>query len=57
MVNNATYMLSDTDWERVSQLSNAEILAQAAHQGRLIHTRNWFDELALLFAGPRRRAA
>ncbi|MFM0048356.1 hypothetical protein [Caballeronia grimmiae] len=57
LVNNATYVLSDTDWERVSQLSKAEILAQAAHRGRLIHTRNWFDELAQLFAGPSRRAA
>ncbi|APA86020.1 hypothetical protein BJG93_11875 [Paraburkholderia sprentiae WSM5005] len=57
-VNNATYVLSDTDWERVSQMSKAEILSAGAHQRRLIHTRNWFDELELMFTtSPGRRAA
>ncbi|HDR9808154.1 TPA: hypothetical protein QDC55_005987 [Burkholderia cenocepacia] len=56
-VNNATYVLSDTDWERVSQMSKAEILSAGAHQRRLIHTRNWFDELELMFASPGRRTA
>ncbi|EIN00446.1 hypothetical protein WQE_15486 [Paraburkholderia hospita] len=56
-VNNATYVLSDTSWERVSQLSKAEIISAGAHRQRIIHTRNWFDELELLFAGPARRAA
>ncbi|MEM5299094.1 hypothetical protein VSR82_32840 [Burkholderia sp. JPY481] len=56
-VNNATYVLSDTNWERVSQMSKAEILSAGAHEGRLIHTRSWFDELELVFARPRRRAA
>ncbi len=56
-VNNVTYVLWDRDGERVSQKSKAEILSAGAHQRPLIHMRNGFDELDLMFASPVRRTA
>lgn len=41
---NATYILG-TDWERVSTMTKAEILAEDAYQHRLIHRRYWFQQL------------
>jgi hypothetical protein len=56
-VNNATYVLRESDWEAVSQLSKAEILSESAHRARLVHRNGWFDELASLLAPPSRDAA
>lgn len=41
-VNNATYVLNDTSWERVSMLSKAEILDSNLHRVRLVHREPWF---------------
>lgn len=41
-VNNATYVLNDTSWERVSMLSKAEILDSNLHRARLVHREPWF---------------
>lgn len=43
-VNNATYVLNE-DWEAVSKATKAEILHADAHEARLIHREQWFDEL------------
>lgn len=40
MPNNATYVL-ENDWEKISQLSKAEILSQDLHKDRIIHSKNW----------------
>jgi hypothetical protein len=50
--NNATYILAHANWEIVSQLTKAQILSVSAHQGRLIHDRNWFDALAAVLGSP-----
>jgi hypothetical protein len=46
-VDNATYILKD-DWESLSRLSKAEILATNAHHARLIHHKGWAGELKKL---------
>ncbi len=51
--NNATYILAHANWEIVSQLTKAQILSVSAHQGRLIHDRNWFDALGAVLGAPR----
>jgi hypothetical protein len=56
-VNNATYVLAESSWVTVSQLTKAEILAAGIHRARLIHTRSWFDELDALMGSGKRRAA
>lgn len=48
--NNATYVLNETGWEEISQMTKAEILNSDAHQARLIHNRGWFDGLSDLFS-------
>ncbi|WP_322053051.1 hypothetical protein [Paraburkholderia bannensis] len=55
--NNATYILAHANWEIVSQLTKAQILSVSAHQGRLIHDRNWFDALAAVLGSPTADAA
>lgn len=55
--NNATYVLAYVNWEVISQMTKAEILSESAHEGRLIHDRNWFDALAALLAHPSANAA
>lgn len=42
--NNAIYIFGD-QWEELSKLSKAEILAGRRHIARIIHTPNWFNEL------------
>ena len=45
--NNATYVLQD-NWEKISQLSKAEILSQNLHKARIVHSESWkknFDAL------------
>lgn len=46
---NATYVL-DGDWERISQLTKAEVLKQDAHKDRIIHNSGWNTEIRALFA-------
>jgi hypothetical protein len=46
-VDNATYVLKD-DWENLSQLSKAEVLAAKAHHARLIHNKGWTSDLKKL---------
>jgi hypothetical protein len=41
---NATYVF-DEDWERLSQLSKAEILAEDLHEARVIHRETWEREI------------
>lgn len=41
-VNNATYVLNESSWEKVSMLSKAEILNGNLHRDRLIHRETWF---------------
>lgn len=57
-VNNATYVLNDVSWERVSMLSKAEILDGNLHRDRLIHRESWFGAIRNLMS-PRstKRAA
>ncbi|WP_438980102.1 hypothetical protein [Polynucleobacter sp.] len=43
--NNATYVLPDSSWANISQLSKAEILSNQLHKDRLIHTEKWFSHL------------
>ncbi|MFN9470995.1 hypothetical protein [Acidovorax sp.] len=44
-INNATYVLPMESWEKVSQMTKAEILSAGAHTARIVHTRSWFDAL------------
>lgn len=46
-VDNATYVLKD-DWENLSRLTKAEVLATNAHYARLIHHKGWEGELRKL---------
>jgi hypothetical protein len=48
-VNNATYVLSQ-NWEVVSAMTKAQILHSDAHEARLIHRQQWFQELRELMA-------
>lgn len=45
--NNATYVFA-ADWERLSQLSKAEILGNSLQKDRIIHTPEWHDRVKLL---------
>lgn len=57
-VNNATYVLNDTSWERVSMLSKAEILDSNLHRARLIHRESWFRAIrGLLRSSTAKQAA
>lgn len=42
--NNATYIL-DNNWQHLSQLTKAEILDGSLHHARIIHRRNWPNEI------------
>lgn len=48
-VNNATYIL-ENEWEKNSQLSKAEILDNHFHKERIIHTKNWFNDIKLVIS-------
>ncbi len=56
LVNNATYVLPMESWERVAQMTKAEILDAGAHTARIVHTRGWFDELDLVLSDNRKAA-
>jgi len=56
-VNNATYVLPLDSWEKLSKLSKAQILAEGAHVARVIHRRNWFDDLDNVFGATDRKTA
>lgn len=55
-VNNATYVLPMESWERVSQMTKAEILHAGAHTARIVHTRSWFDALDAVLSDSRKAA-
>ena len=46
-VNNATYVLRD-EWEKLSQLTKAEILSNELHEARIVHNKNWYEEVQTL---------
>jgi hypothetical protein len=46
---NATYILGK-NWEKISQLTKAEILNQELHQRRLIHRVGWHISVQKLLA-------
>jgi hypothetical protein len=46
---NATYVFGD-DWEKLSQMTKAEILTDRLQKARLIHREGWNKALAALFA-------
>ena len=52
-VNNATYILDEGSWEKISVLSKAEILNERLHQMRLIHREKWFRELHMLLTSKK----
>lgn len=43
-VDNATYVFED-EWEKLSQLSKAEILNESLHKYRIYHTKNWYERI------------
>ncbi|SDI59497.1 hypothetical protein [Variovorax sp. OV700] len=55
-VNNATYVLPMESWERVAQMTKAEILDARAHTARIVHTRRWFDALDSVLSDDRKAA-
>lgn len=55
-VNNATYVLPMESWERVAQMTKAEILDAGAHTARIVHTRSWFDALDAVLSDGRKAA-
>ncbi len=46
---NATYILGD-NWEKLSQMTKAEILNDSLHKDRYVHLRNWFEKIRRLLA-------
>lgn len=46
-VNNATYIL-ENQWEDISKLSKAEILNNQYHKNRVIHSKQWFEDIKAL---------
>jgi hypothetical protein len=49
---NAIYVFG-LDWQRVSQLTKAEVLSHGFHRARIIHSSGWKTQLARLMALPR----
>lgn len=47
---NATYILG-SDWALVSKLTKAEILCKDLHIGRLVHVKNWQQQLDSIMRG------
>lgn len=43
-VNNATYIL-ENNWEEISKLTKGEILNNKYHKDRVIHSKQWFDDI------------
>lgn len=48
--NNATYVLQ-SDWEKISQLSKAEILSQELHKARIVHSESWKNNFDAIMEG------
>lgn len=46
---NATYVVGK-DWEKLSQMTKAEILNDNLHKQRIIHRRSWFEKVRRLFS-------
>ncbi|HSX33134.1 MAG TPA: hypothetical protein VLF91_02240 [Candidatus Saccharimonadales bacterium] len=44
---NATYVLGE-DWEKISQMTKAQILNNDLHRQRIVHLRNWFEKIRQL---------
>ncbi|TEA70321.1 hypothetical protein [Allopusillimonas ginsengisoli] len=55
-VNNATYVLPMESWERIAQMTKAEILNSGAHTARLVHNRGWFNELDSVLSDDQKSA-
>ena len=45
---NATYLLDITDWEELSKLTKAQLLANNLAKGREVHTKNWLERILKL---------
>lgn len=45
---NATYILDIDDWERLSQMTKAELLSDDLHQRRIVHRDGWDREIDAL---------
>ena len=48
---NATYVFGQ-DWETLSRMTKAEILAGNLHRDRIIHVVRWFTDIETLLAEP-----
>jgi hypothetical protein len=44
---NATYVFGK-DWEALTQLTKAELIAGSLYEQRLIHRRGWEDDIRVL---------
>ncbi|MDD3028146.1 MAG: hypothetical protein PHI41_08890 [Erysipelotrichaceae bacterium] len=44
LVNNATYVLG-ANWEEISKLTKAEIINCSLEKARVIHNKNWYDDM------------
>jgi hypothetical protein len=51
-INNATYVLGE-GWEKLSQMTKAEILDEHLHEARLVHLQGWHGRLERLLGGLR----
>jgi hypothetical protein len=56
-INNATYVLPLESWERLAQMTKADLLDSGLHRGRLVHSRAWFGQLEALLGSPSSAAA
>jgi hypothetical protein len=55
---NATYVLEGDDWQALSQLTKAELLAEGLHKARIIHRRDsWERALRALLRPAKQHAA
>lgn len=46
---NATYVVTD-DWAALSRMTKAELINGDLHRARVVHLKNWFDEIGKLLA-------
>lgn len=46
-INNATYVI-ERDWEVLSTMTKAELLNKNLHKERIIHRKNWFNQITRL---------
>jgi hypothetical protein len=47
MTDNATYVFGQ-NWQQVSQLTKAQVLTGGLHQARIVHNRNWQNQIQAL---------